>query len=200
MRSRPWPIALLALVGALAPAAARAQSTVAQVVVVGAFVDPALTGSAIRDLDFGATTIGTPVTVAPNATAACTGCASGLWTLNNLTSAAAANRRYVDVTFTLPSALVEPTSGATLAISWVNAARACLVKAGVEYSCYATWTPASGVQRGLQINGPGAPATPGGPGQRDMNVYLGGTISPTSGQRAGTYHATVSLTYGYGAT
>lgn len=167
-------------------------------VTINAFVEAALSGQGIRDLDFGRLIPGTMQTVAPNNTPSCTGCTSAQFRFINLLPAFFIFRRYARMTFTLPATLTH-TSGASLTPSWGNAARACLEKNAVEYHCYPTWTPVSGVYHSLLINGAGSPPTPAGAGERNMNVYLGGTVNVPATQRAGVYNGTVTLTFTYAA-
>ena len=166
---------------------------------INALLEAQMTGQGVRDLDFGRMIPGVTQSVAPDNTASCTGCTSGQFAFLNLLAGAAPARRYARLSFTLPATLNSP-SGTTLTPTWANAARACLQKAGAEYFCYPIWTPVSGVFQSVQINGPGSPATPGGPGQRDMNVYLGGTIAVPATQAAGVYIGTVTLTFTYAAS
>lgn len=186
----------LAVTAALgAPVAgARAQSAAATVTVT-AWVDVALSGIAVQDLGFGTATPGTSVTVTPGATAGCTGCTAGEWQITNLSNAKNANRKYIQLTFTsLPSTLTQ-TDGTPLAVSWSNAAMACLEKNAAEYFCYAGWTPTQGAMHSVAIN----PDPNGQKGARNMNIYLGGMISPPSTQKAGVYHGLVTLQMAYGA-
>src|SRR5687767_2917326 len=138
---------------------------------ISALVEAQMTGQGVRDLDFGRMIPGVTQSITPDNVASCTGCMSGQFAFLNLLQGGQAARRWARLSFTLPATLSSP-QGATLTPTWANAARACLQKAGAEYFCYANWTPVSGVFHSVQINGAGSPGTPGGPGQRDMNVYL----------------------------
>lgn len=187
------------LVLALAiPPVLGAQTSTANVPVV-AVIDVALVGAAVRDLDFNYVTPGSSKTVTPSDAAGCAGCFSGKWSFQGLLQGNQAGRRNASLTFTqLPSALTS-TSGATLPLTWANAARACLFK-GTEYFCFAAYTPVQGVAHLDQINGAGAPGAasePAGGGRRDLNVYLGGTATPSAGQRAGYYTGTITLQFAY---
>jgi len=182
------------LVLAAAPAA-RGQSSSASVAING-FLDVALTTGSVRDLIFPSTTPGTTQTIAAANAAGCAGCQSGMWQLTNLSNANQANRRFVDITFTaLPATLPRFGGGATLPISYV--ATTCLVdRFGAEYYCDAQWTPSVGVVHGARIN----PDPAGQNGQRTMNIYLGGSISPSATQQAGNYNGVITVTFAYSAT
>lgn len=165
-----------------------------------AIVDLALSGTAVRDLDFGQLTPASAQTVSPSDVPGCVPCASGKWIFSNLIGTGAPATRFAQLTFTvLPSELIGP-GGATLPLAWTNAARACLQKGAAEYHCYADWTPAQGMPQSHPVNGPGAPPTPAGSGSRSMNVYLGGTAQPPASQRAGVYFGTVTLQFAYGSS
>jgi hypothetical protein len=192
-----WLRALL--VGALAiPPLLGAQTSTGSLGVV-AVIDVALVGAAVRDLAFSYVTPGSSKTVTPSDAAGCVGCFSGKWAFQNLLAGNQAGRRNASLTFTqLPAALTS-TSGATLPLSWTNAAKACLFK-GTEYFCFAAYTPVQGVAHLDQINGAGAPGSasePAGGGRRDLNVYLGGTATPAAGQAAGYYTGTITLQFAY---
>lgn len=192
-------LAVLACAVALSGGAAAAQQQQSAIQAL-AFVEEALTGSAVRDLEFGTLSPGVPQTVASGDAQSCAGCASGLWTLTGLTPANAPQRRFVRVTYvSLPSALSGP-GGATLGLSWTNAARTCVMRTGAELYCV-THTPSAGSGHSIQINGPGAPAAaqPGTNG-RSVNLYLGGTATPTAGQRAGVYTGTITVRMEYSSS
>lgn len=188
------------LVGALAvPPVLGAQTSTGNLGVF-AVIDVALVGAAVRDLDFSYVTPGANKTVTPSDAAGCVGCFSGKWSFQNLLQGNQAGRRNASLRFTqLPAALTS-TSGATLPLTWTNAAKACLFKAGLQYFCFAAYTPAQGVAHLDQINGAGAPGSasePAGGGRRDLNVYLGGTAAPAAGQAAGYYTGTITLQFAY---
>lgn len=186
-------LAVAAALGAPA-AAARAQSA-SSTVTITAWVDVALSGIAVQDLGFGTATPGTSVTVTPGATAGCTGCTAGEWQMTSISNAKAANRKYIQLTFTSLPATLNQTDGTPLAVSWSNAAKACLEKNAAEYYCYPGWTPTQGAMHSVLIN----PDPSGQKGVRNMNVYLGGMIAPPSTQKAGVYHGLVTLQMAYGA-
>ena len=193
------PLALAACLAFLASARlARAQSANGAVT-IDALLEDQLTGLGVRDLEFARLAPGSATTVAPTNTPGCAGCTSALFTFTGLFTGGGASRRYARITFTLPAQLVSPQSF-TLGPTWTNAARACLEKAAAEYFCYPVWTPVSGVSQSLQINGPGSPATPPGPGSRSMNIYLGGTLNVPASQPAGVYIGTVVATFTYAAS
>lgn len=165
-----------------------------------AIIEEALVGSAVRDLEFGTLVPGAPQTVASADAQSCAGCASGLWALTGLSQANNAARRYIRITYvSLPATLAGP-GGATLALGWTNAARACVMRSGAELYCV-TQTPSAGGSFSVPINGPAAPAAaqPGTHG-RDMHLYLGGTATPTAGQRAGVYSGTVTIRMEYSSS
>lgn len=192
-----WLRALL-VVALAVPLLLRAQTSTANLTAV-AIIDVALVGAAVRDLDFSYVTPGSNKTVTPSDVAGCAGCFSGKWSFQGLLQGNQAGRRNASLTFTqLPTALTS-TSGATLPLTWTNAAKACLFK-GTEYFCFPAYTPVQGVAQLEQINGPGAPGTasePPGGGRRDLNVYLGGTARPAAGQAAGYYFGTITLQFSY---
>jgi hypothetical protein len=162
-----------------------------------AAVETALTGAAVRDLEFGTATPGVPQTVAPQNAQSCAGCASGLWVFSNLSSSNSPSVRYIRITFlSLPATLTGPGSAA-LPLDWTNGARGCVVRSGTELGC-ATGTPVQGAAYSYQINGPGADAAlqPGTTG-RNLNLYLGGTANPATNQRAGIYSGTVTIRFAY---
>jgi hypothetical protein len=162
-----------------------------------AAVETALTGAAVRDLEFGTATPGVPQTVAPQNAQSCAGCASGLWVFSNLSSSNSPSVRYIRVTFlSLPATLTGPGS-ASLPLDWTNGARGCVVRNGAELGC-ATGTPVQGAGYSYQINGPGADAAlqPGTTG-RNLYLYLGGTANPATSQRAGIYSGTVTIRFEY---
>lgn len=187
--------ALSAAAALWAPAAAARAQSASSTVTVTAWVDVALSGIAVQDLGFGTATPGTSVTVAPGATAGCTGCTAGKWQITNLSNAKQANRKYIQLTFTSLPAALKQTDGTPLAISWSNAAKACLEKNAAEYYCYAGWTPTQGAMNSVLIN----PDPNGQKGVRNLNVYLGGMISPPGTQKAGVYYGLVTLQMAYGA-
>ncbi len=189
-----FPVLILAL--SATSGAAGAQQVQANVQSL-AVVETALTGAAVRDLEFGTATPGIPQTVAPQNAQSCAGCASGLWVFSSLSPANSANRRYIRVTFvSLPASLAGP-GGAALPLNWTNAARGCVVRGATELGC-ATGTPVAGDAYSYQINGPGAdPALQPGTNGRDLYLYLGGTATPTASQRAGIYSGIVTIRFEY---
>lgn len=162
-----------------------------------AAVETALTGAAVRDLEFGTATPGVPQTVAPQNAQSCAGCASGLWVFSNLSSSNSASVRYIRVTFVnLPASLTGPGS-ASLPLNWTNAARGCIVRAGTELGCE-TGTPVAGAAYSYQINGPGAdPVLQPGTNGRNLYLYLGGAVTPATSQRAGIYSGTITIRFEY---
>lgn len=182
-----------------APAAADAQQRQSTILSL-AIVEEALSGSAVRDLEFGTVSPGVPRTVAAQDAQGCAGCASGLWAMTGLSPANAAQRRFVRVTWVgLPAALAGP-GGATLPLNWTNAARTCVMRGGTQLHCVTT-TPSMGASHSVQINGPGAPAAaqPGTNG-RDLHLYLGGTATPAAGQPAGIYTGSITVRMEYSSS
>ena len=195
---RAVPLVLGALAATLAAgrlAHAQANGSVG----FSALVEAQTTGQGVRDLDFGRIVPGATQAVAPDNTASCVGCTSALFTFLDLLQGNQAARRFARLEFTLPAQLTH-AQGFTLSPTWTNAARACLEKGGAEYFCYAAWTPVTGTFQSLQINGAGSPGTPPGPGTRNMNVYLGGSLAVPASQPAGVYLGTVTLTFTYAST
>ena len=193
-----WLRALLIPALAL-PAVLGAQTATANLTAV-AVIDVALVGAAIRDLGFSYLTPGATKTVTAADAGGCAGCTSGKWTFSNLLAGNQAGRRNASLTFTQLPASLTSTNGSTLALTWTNSARACLIKGGIEYYCFPAYTPVQGVAHLDQINGAGAPGTafePNGGGRRDLNVYLGGIAAPTAGQAAGYYTGTITLQFAY---
>lgn len=193
------PAALLALVALagvrVAPAAGQSRSSS---VAITATVDVALTGIAVQNLVFATATPGGSMTVTPGTTAGCTGCQAGKWQVQRLSKSPAAGRRFVQLTFTaLPTTLARNGGGPPLAISWTNAANTCLATTGggAEYYCFGAWTPSQGVMHSVRIN----PDPSGQTAQRDLNIYLGGTIAPPATQQAGYYSGVVTLQMAYGS-
>lgn len=191
-------VALLALVllalAMLAPRAARAQGTASQAMNGVAFLDVASAVAGLRNLGFGTVTPGVVSTVAaaPAAGAACVGCQSGMVTYTNLSKRGA--DKFLVVTFPgLPTTLAGP-SGSSLAVSFQAAG--CLLdqQTGAEYYCAAAAAVTAAGNYRMQINGP-APA--GGSNFRNANIYIGGSVTPTTGQRPGVYAGTVSLVFSY---
>ena len=187
-------LALALAAGGTAPAVAQQKTATIQALAV---MEQALTGAAMRDLEFGTLTPGTAQTVAPQNAQSCAGCVSGLWVFTNLSSSNSPATRYLRITFvSLPASLSGP-GGATLALDWTNGAQGCLSRNGTEFACD-VGTPADGAAYSYPINGPAAPAAvqPGTTG-RNLNLYLGGTANPTAGQRAGNYSGTVTVRFEY---
>ena len=179
------------------PFVARAQTANMQ---VSAIIDVALIGEAIRNLAFGYVTPGQSQTVASSETPGCAGCTSGKWSIQGLFKGNQPNRRNMAITFTQLPASLANASGATMPLTWTNAAKACLTKGGIEYYCFPSYTPTQGATVLHQINGAGAPgsaAEPNGGGARNLDVYLGGIATPTAGQRAGYYTGTITLQFAY---
>ena len=198
MRLPCWRVLLPVITLALAATggAAGAQQVQANVQSL-AMVEVALTGTAVRDLEFGTATPGVPQTVEPQNAQGCSGCSSGLWILSNLSSSNSPTQRYVRITFVDLPAFLDGAGTATLPLSWTNGARGCVTRAGAELFCV-SGTPVSGGAYSYQINGPGAPAAvqPGTTG-RELFVYLGGTVTPAAGQQAGYYTGTITIRFEY---
>ncbi len=198
MRDFRWVTGILLALGSVAASASIADAqTQTSTVQALAVLEQALSGAAMRDLEFGTIAPGASQTVAPQNAQACAGCASGLWQFTNLASNNGVPFRYVRVTFlSLPASLSGP-GGATLPLNWTNAARGCVVRNGTELGCE-QGTPVNGAAYSYPINGPAAPAAiqPGTSG-RDLLLYLGGTATPAASQRAGNYSGTVTIRFEY---
>jgi hypothetical protein len=103
------------------------------------------------------------------------------------------NRKSVDISFTLPTALAGP-AGATIPLNF-NGNYAGLCEIDTSGSCdlasYFTWNPVTTpTYRDLP--------TRYKPGRKvytydDYQVYLGGVASPSATQRQGTYSATIGV-------
>ena len=181
----------------LAPIAAHAQAgTSTFSMTAEGVVDVAMSGSGLRDLEFGVVTPGVAKTVDVTSVSA------AKWRFANVRNNNGVNNRFADLVFlSLPAALQGP-DGATLAVTGYTAL-VCLEKpADSDYYCYpsSTLTSASPtIDPNPQINPTGGgglqpPTAPGGNTGRSLVVYLGATVVPAVDQPSGTYLGTVTLT------
>jgi hypothetical protein len=149
---------------------------------------PPLSGVGIRDLQFGAVIPSSgPKTVLPDFSA---GSTSGEWRIQGLK-----NRRSVDISFTLPTALTTP-AGQTLAISFDgNYAGLCEIDDATQKcleASFTTWNPVATPtfrdtperwRKGRKVY------------QYDFySIYIGGQAQPTATQPGGTYSGTIGIT------
>jgi hypothetical protein len=146
---------------------------------------PPLTGTGVRPLQFGQLVPGAgPVTVLPNASR------GGEWRLTGV-----ANRKSLDITFGLPTALTGP-GGATMPISFNgNFAAACEINDATqecETASYFTWNPVTTptMRDTPQRYRPGRPRF----NHDHYSLYIGGTVTPAATQRAGIYTGSVQIT------
>ncbi|HEY0994499.1 MAG TPA: DUF4402 domain-containing protein [Gemmatimonadaceae bacterium] len=187
-------LGLLALL-LLAPRSAQAQGTTSQALAGVAVLDVASTVNGLRNLRFGSVLPGGSATVAPAnaAGAGCSGgCQSGMVTFANLSKKG--TDKFLVVTFpSLPATLSGP-AGATLAASFQIAG--CLVNQATasEYYCAAAGAATSAGNYRMQVNGP---APGGNVANRDVNFYIGGTVTAAPGQRPGSYTGTVTIAVTY---
>jgi hypothetical protein len=171
----------LLLLGALA-APARAQITVGMGAMVDILAAP-LTGAGTRALQFGVIVPGTTsVIVLPRTIA------GGEFRITGVK-----NRKSVDIGFTLPTQLVGP-AGASIPLSFNgNYAGLCEIDTtgACEAASYFEWNP---------VTTPSFHDTPTRykPGRKvytydAYQVYLGGSASPSTTQRQGTYTASIGV-------
>jgi hypothetical protein len=183
----------------VAPAVAGAQQVETFEMAIAGFIDVNMSGSGVQNLEFGTLTPGIPTVVAPLDPVA------AKWRFTGIPNNNAAANRYADLAFvSLPSVLGGP-GGATLPIGSYQV-RVALEKNGVDFYYFpATYvvTPASpAIDPNPRINGGTTPGAPGAGGNngRSLVVYMGATVSPTAGQRAGVYEGTLTLTFSPSST
>jgi hypothetical protein len=169
------------LVGGIAPRA-DAQITAGITSMVDILTAP-LSGVGTRALQFGMIVPGTTtVTVLPRSRS------GGEFRITGVR-----NRKSIDVSFTLPTALTGP-AGATIPLNFNgNYAGLCEIDASgaCDLASYFTWNP---------VTTPTYRDTPTRykPGRKvytydDYQVYLGGVALPSTTQRQGTYSATIGV-------
>lgn len=153
---------------------------------IGTMVDiltPPLTGTGIRALQFGTIVPGTTsVTVLPRTSA------GGEFRITGVKS-----RKSVDISFTLPAQLNGP-GGASIPLDFNGSfAGLCEIDASgtCEVASFVTWNPVSTPSFRDQ-------PTRYKPGRKvfaydQYQVYLGGTASPSTTQRQGTYTASIGV-------
>lgn len=182
----PLAALLLGALCAFAPGAALAQAESGSGF-VGASVTvayPPLTGAGVRPLQFGV--------VLPSAGAATVlpdDMRAGEWRLTGVRG-----RKSLDITFTLPAALVGP-NGATLPLSFNgNFAALCEIDNGqeCEIPSIIAWNPVTTptFRDTPERYRPGRPRYT----YDHFSVYLGGIALPSPSQPAGSYSGTVSIT------
>lgn len=169
------------LLGALS-VRATAQITAGMPVLLD-ILTPPLSGVGTRALQFGVIVPGTTsVTVLPRSSAG-----------GEFRIAGVKSRKSVDISFTLPAALTGP-GGATIPLSFDgNFAGLCEIDAtgACEVASFTTWNPVTTPSFRDQ-------PTRYKPGRKvytydDYQVYLGGTASPATTQRQGTYTASIGV-------
>lgn len=169
------------LIGALA---ARVEGQItAGISVMVDILTPPLTGTGTRALQFGTIVPGTTsVTVLPRTSA------GGEFRITGVKS-----RKSVDISFTLPTQLAGP-GGASIPLDFNgNFAGLCEIDASgaCEVASFVTWNPVSTPSFRDQ-------PTRYKPGRKVFaydayQVYLGGTASPSTTQRQGTYTASIGV-------
>lgn len=189
--------AVVAGAGVFVPVGAAAQAATSELQMTAeGIIDVAITGSGVRNLEFGVVTPGVPVTVGVTSTT------SAKWRFSNLPNNNGQNNRFADLAFTALPATLNGANGATMAVTGYTA-RVCLEKpTDSDYYCYGDYavSPAApGIDPNPRINptgGAGEPPTaPGGNTGRALVVYLGATVAPATNQPSGTYIGTVTLTF-----
>jgi hypothetical protein len=162
-------LALGALLGRPLGAAAQQASILASANVPGI----ALTIAGTRDLDFGTVPQGTPVTVNPQ-----TAATAGHFQVNGRPNAE------FQLTFTLPAML--QSGGFSMLIAFGPAA-ACGRITNVQATC-TPFDPAAGLTARIRT---------AGPPDNNYFVWMGGTVTPGSGQAGGAYQGTITATAAY---
>jgi hypothetical protein len=145
-------------------------------------LEPPLTATGTRTLQFGVVIPQTTTTVLPRTPQ------SGEWRL-----AGVQGKRFMDISFVLPATLVN-AKGNTLAISFNGAfAGACEIYNNVcDPTTYETWNPTTTVfpasyRLVAERWRPGRPRY----NTNQVSVYIGGRVTPPASQPPGTYTATV---------
>ena len=176
------PVAILALLLAAPAAGAGAQITAGIMSVADILAAP-LTGTGTRALSFGVIVPGTTtVTVLPASAA------GGEFRITGVK-----NRKSVDISFTLPTALTGP-GGATIPLSFdgnfvglceVDASGACVA------ASYTSWNPVTTPS----FHDQPTRYKPGRPRYTfdEYQLYVGGTALPAANQRQGTYTASIGV-------
>lgn len=176
-------LAAALLTGAAASARAQGTSVTAGIGTTANILYAPLSGTGVRPLTFGTIIPGTgPVSLAPNSAS------GGEWRL-----AGTANRKSIDISFTLPAALTGP-GGATIPLDFTgNTAALCEID--LTGTCvaasYLAWDPVAtpSFRDTPQRYRPGRPKY-----TYDVySVYMGGKAIPAAGQRAGHYTATIAV-------
>ncbi len=169
-------VSSLALLGAAlaAPRALPAQALLS--LTATATVDnTALSAQTAQSLAFGTVIPGSPMTVVPNSAA------SGMIRIQG------AKKAQIIVTFTLPTTLTAGSGPYTMPISF-GTTSACALPVFPVGSVCSTFNPNASYTG--QIPNKAAP-------QNEVDIYLGGTVSPAAGQRGGVYTGTIVMTVIY---
>jgi hypothetical protein len=143
---------------------------------------PPVTGSGIRELNFGTVVPGTTTTVAPRTPQGAEFHIGGLL-----------GRKSVDISFTLPTALAGP-GGATIPLTFAGAtAASCELNVlGVcQTASLTSWDPVASPTTRVR-------PTKFGPGPKvfvndQLALYLGAAVSPAASQRPGHYAASATV-------
>ena len=159
-------------VAALSIAAAKPVAAQSATINVSANVQTPLTLTTIRPLDFTTVFPGLPKTV--TAAGGANGATSGL------VQVAGQSAAQVNVSFTLPTNL---QNGTNLLPIGFGATAGCVNVANSATGC-TTFNPTTALQQNLSGTG-------------GLFVFLGGTVSPTATQAAGTYTGTVTMNVAY---
>lgn len=147
-------------------------------------LEPPLTATGTRTLQFGVVIPQTTTTVLPRTPR------SGEWRL-----AGVQGKRFLDISFALPATLVN-ANGNTLAISFNGVlAGACEIYNGAcDPTTYETWNPTTTVfptayRLVAERWRPGRPRY----NTDQISVYIGGRVTPPASQPPGTYTGTVTV-------
>lgn len=193
-RLAAWAVVVSVLSSAAAPAGAQ---TLTASLATGLVVDVALSGAAEQNLNFTLIQPGTAKSVAAqNAQSCVDACTAGRWRFQNI-SRKAADRRANMQFAVLPDSLVGP-GGAKLGVAYT--ARACVYDRATALSlgCVTQSASIQGSTVVVPINKvAGAIGDQSPPLARDIYLWLGGTATPRTGQRAGDYSGVVTVFFFY---
>jgi hypothetical protein len=193
-RLAAWAVVVSAISATATPVGAQA---VTASLATGLVVDVALSGAAEQNLDFTRIQPGTAKSVAAqNAQSCVDACTAGRWRFQNISRKGA--DRNANLQFAvLPDSLVGP-GGAKLGVTYT--ARACVHDRATTLSlgCVTQATSIQGSTVVVPINKvAGAIGDQSPPLARDIYLWLGGTASPRTGQRAGDYSGVVTVFFFY---
>lgn len=167
---------LMAVAGALlAPRGALAQA-VANITASADVDNTALTVTNVNNLQFGTVVPGTPVTIDPKTSAN-----AAYFVVQG------ARNAEVSITMTLPSQLTTGVGGHTMPISFSTTA-GCYRRQNANQANCTYFNP--NVALVVRINNQTPP-------NNHINVWIGGTVSPSAAQNGGVYRGTVTLTVIY---